>query len=374
MTRHGTRTKWIWQLRWNPMRPDKIRAHPRPDRRYRRSVAITATCVLGVILALTSDTWARSSGGRYGGRAGFSQARRGFEGSGGGPTTMSSRPYSGRGSLGYPVPSPSPGYPLPIPIPVPSPGFGPSSYAPRPFGGSVTSAGGVGLGGLVGFLLILGIVALVGKVLLQHLATARCSRAGQPSAGASSDGRYAVATCQLALLATARTLQRDLQHYAETATTNTVVGLASALQEATTALRRYRDYWRHGRVYVQRVDTIDEAERAFNQAISQERSKLSEELTTNIEGDRRQTPRRERPRADEVGQYLVVTLIVATGYPELTEYRTPSLNDMEDTLQRLGTLLAADILGLEVIWSPENPDDAMTEDELLTEYPELSGL
>ena len=95
---------------------------------------------------------------------------------------------------------------------------------------------------------------------------------------------------------------------------------------------------------------------------------------SRIEGVRRQTPRRECPNADEVGQYLVVTLIVATGYPEFTAYRTPSLNAMEDTRQRLGTLLAADILGLEVIWSPENPDDAMTEDELLAEYPELSGL
>jgi uncharacterized membrane protein len=47
---------------------------------------------------------------------------------------------------------------------------------------------------------------------------------------------------------------------------------------------------------------------------------------------------------------------------------------MEDTLQRLGTLLAADLLALEVIWSPGNPDDAPTEDELLVEYPELSGL
>ena len=127
-------------------------------------------------------------------------------------------------------------------------------------------------------------------------------------------------------------------------------------------------------MHVQRVGTIDEAERSFNQAISQERVKLSEELTTNIEGVRRHTPRRETPKADEVGQYLVVTLIVATGYPEFTAFQTPSLTDMEDTLQRLGTLLSADILALEVIWSPENPDDALTEDELLTEYPELSGL
>jgi uncharacterized membrane protein len=348
---------------------------------------MTAICGLGLTLALTSDAWARSSGGRYGGRAGFSQARRGFEGGGGSPGTMPSRPYSGRGSLEYPVPSPrsgytppipvpspSPGYPLPIPIPMPSPGFGPSSYVPTPYAGSVAAGGGIGLGGIFGFLIILGIVVLVGKVLLQNLSSARRQRAGEPLTEASGGERYAVVTCQLALLATARTLQRDLQHYAETATTDTVIGLASALQEATTALRRYRDYWRYGMVRVQRLGTIDETERAFNQAINRERVKLSEELTTNIEGVRRQSPRRESPKPDEVGQYLVVTLIVATGYPEFAEYRTPSLNDMEDTLQRLGTLLAADLLGLEVIWSPENPDDAMTEDELLAEYPELSGL
>jgi uncharacterized membrane protein len=333
---------------------------------------MTAACGLGLTLALTSDAWARSSGGRYGGRAGFSQARRGFEGGGGNPGATPSRPYSGRGSLAYPVPSP--GYPLPIPIPMPSPGFGPPSYVPTPYAGRVAAGGGIGLGGIFGFLLTLGIVALVGKVLLQNLSSARRQRAGEPLTGALGSERYAVVTCQLALLAAARTLQRDLQHYAETATTDTVIGLASVLQEATMALRRCRDYWRFGLVRVQRLGTIDETERAFNQAISQERVKLSEELTTNIEGVRRQSPRRESPKPDEVGQYLVVTLIVATGYPEFAEYRTPSLNDMEDTLQRLGTLLAADLLGLEVIWSPENPDDAMTEDELLAEYPELSGL
>ena len=81
-----------------------------------------------------------------------------------------------------------------------------------------------------------------------------------------------------------------------------------------------------------------------------------------------------RPKADEVGSYLVVTLIVATGYPNFTASRTPSMQEFEATLQRLGTLLASDILALEVIWSPENSDDALTEDELIAEYPELSEL
>ena len=76
-------------------------------------------------------------------------------------------------------------------------------------------------------------------------------------------------------------------------------------------------------MHVQRLGTIDEAERAFNQAISQAWANLSEELTTNIEGVRRQAPRRDSPNTDEVWQLRFVSLIVATTYPEFTEYRTP---------------------------------------------------
>ena len=88
----------------------------------------------------------------------------------------------------------------------------------------------------------------MGKVLRQNRSNARRNRSGQPSSESWGGERCAVVICQLALLATARTLQRDLQPYDETATTNTVVGLASALPEATMAIRRYREYWRYGMV------------------------------------------------------------------------------------------------------------------------------
>jgi uncharacterized membrane protein len=186
--------------------------------------------------------------------------------------------------------------------------------------------------------------------------------------------RYAVVKCQLALLSTARSLQRELQTYASTAATDTVMGLASALQEVAMALMRHSDYWRYGVVQVQPAASLDDAERAFNQSVSQERAKLSEELTVNVDGVRRQVPQSERARSDEVGQYLVVSLLVATGYPEFTAHQTPSSKDIEGTLQRLSTLLTSDLLAVEVIWSPEHPDDSLTEDELIAEYPELSPL
>jgi hypothetical protein len=61
------------------MRRDQIGADPTPDSRHQLGVFTAAAMTLCLVLALTSDVWARSTGGRYGGRAGFSQSRRGFE-------------------------------------------------------------------------------------------------------------------------------------------------------------------------------------------------------------------------------------------------------------------------------------------------------
>lgn len=317
---------------------------------------------LALVLALTADAWARSSGGRYGGRSGFSQSRNGMTRDGGvsqrsAPTT----PYD---------PSPPRTY---IP-PVSTPGFG---YFPffLPFlgwGGGM--GGGFGLGGILSLLLILGIVVVVGKVLLQNLATARRYRPGHTLEGRSGGDRYVLVRCQVALFSTAHSLQRELREQANAAITDTPAGLVTALQDLVVALTRSREYWRYGTVQVQRMGSMEETERAFNLAVAQERAKLSEELTVNVDGARRHASMQQSAPTAEVGRYLVVTLIVATAYPDFAAYTTPSLQELEGTVQRLGTLLTSDLLALEVIWSPENPDDSLTEDELLTEYPELSGL
>jgi uncharacterized membrane protein len=372
------RTQWYFGLIFRSrgdslgiMRP-KLRGSLGAENRHRYFGVLFAGAVsLFLVLAFATDTWARSSGGRYGGRAGFSQSR-GGSGGGGWSSSRSAptRPYSAPPSPGYSPPSYAP--------PMSSPGWGIFPFL-IPFlgwggGWGGGRGGGIGFGGIFGLLIILGIVALVGRVLLRNLAAARRDRQDlSPSTPLGGD-RYAAVKCQLALLSTARSLQRDLQTYANAATTDTVAGLATSLQDVAMALMRHSEYWRYGTVQVQRAGGLDEAERAFNQMVSHERAKLSEELTVNIDGVRRQASVRESSPSEEVGQYLVVTLIVATGYPEFTAYPTPSPKDIEATLQRLGTLLAADLLALEVMWSPENPDDALTEDELLAEYPELSAL
>ncbi|HSF31874.1 MAG TPA: DUF1517 domain-containing protein [Candidatus Tectomicrobia bacterium] len=322
------------------------------------------------VVTLTAEVWARSSGGRYGGRAGFSQSR--SRPSGGGWTSSAPRPapvspYNAPTSPGYSPPMSGPGFGF-FPFLLPFLGWGGGAR-----GGS-SAGGGFSFGGIFTLLIILGIVVIVGRVLLQNLATARRShRDGAPSAPLS-EGRYAVVKCQIAMLSTARSLQHELQTFANAASTDTVVGLAAALQDAVMAIQRYSQYWRYGAVQVHQAETLDDAERAFNQMVARERAKLSAELTVNVDGVRRQAARQDRTAANEVGQNLVVTLIVASSYPAFEAYHTPSVKDIEDTLQRLGTLLTSDLLALEVIWSPENPDDTLTEDELIAEYPELSAL
>ena len=340
-------------------------------RRQRTSVLVAAALSLFLMLAWAADVWARSSGGRYGGRAGFSQSRSGSSGGGWSSSPSApTRPYSAPPPSSY-APSmptmPSPGFGF-LPFLLPFLGWGGGG------GASVGSGGGFGFGGILGFLVILGIVVVLGRVLLKNLAAARRDRLDGAPSGMLGGERYAVVKCQLALLSTARSLQRELQTYANTASTDTVTGLASALQDVVMALMRHSDYWRYGVVQVQAASTLDDAERAFNQVVGQERAKLSEELTVNVDGVRRQAPRSESTPSNEVGQYLVVTLIVATGYAGFTAYQTPSPKDIEGTLQRLSTLLTSDLLAFEVMWSPENPDDSLTEDELIAEYPELSGL
>jgi uncharacterized membrane protein len=344
------------------MKQGQIHDHCRQDRRRSVGVFLVAAISLFFVLALTSEVWARSSGGRYGGRSGFSRSRSGSSGGWSGTPSAPSTPYRGPTSPGYVPPMGGTGF-----------GFLPF-LLPFLGGWGIGAGGGSGFGGLFSILIILGIVVLVGKVLLQNLATARRNRLDQAPTSPLGGDRYAVVKCQLALLSTARELQRDLRQYALAATTDTVAGLAASLQEIAIALARQQNYWRYGVIQVEHTGTLDDAERVFNRVVSQERAKLSEELTVNVEGVRRQAPMPDTSTSEEVGRYLVVTLIVATGYPEFLTNQTPTLKDFEATLQRLGTLLAADMLALEVMWSPENPGDTLTEDELIAEYPELSPL
>jgi uncharacterized membrane protein len=70
----------------------------------------------------------------------------------------------------------------------------------------------------------------------------------------------------------------------------------------------------------------------------------------------------------------VVSIIVASRRPivQTTEVADPS--SLQGLLGELGGVPGNVLLGLEVIWTPADPDDALTRDDLITTYPELRSL
>src|SRR6266511_6112218 len=93
------------------MRREQLSDSHRQDRRRCVGAMFAAAISLFFVLAVTSDVGARSSGGRYGGGAGFSQSRSGSSGGGSAnPPSAPTSPYGGPSSPGYAPYSSSPGF------------------------------------------------------------------------------------------------------------------------------------------------------------------------------------------------------------------------------------------------------------------------
>jgi uncharacterized membrane protein len=69
-----------------------------------------------------------------------------------------------------------------------------------------------------------------------------------------------------------------------------------------------------------------------------------------------------------------VTLAVATSTPLAAFKAVTTHAEMEALLSELGTVSPNGLLGLEVVWTPADPNDSMTETDVMTTYPELKGI
>src|SRR5262245_30447645 len=117
-------------------------------RRRHAGVLVAAALSLFLVLALATDVWARSSGGRYGGRAGFSQSRSGSSGGGWSSSRPTpTQPYNAPAPPSYGPSMPSPGFGF-FPFLLPFLGWGGG-------GAGFGAGGGFGFGGIFGLLIIL---------------------------------------------------------------------------------------------------------------------------------------------------------------------------------------------------------------------------
>jgi uncharacterized membrane protein len=186
--------------------------------------------------------------------------------------------------------------------------------------------------------------------------------------------KVSVAKLQVGLSAQARLLQSDLDRIALTSDTDTNEGLAGILQETTIALLRTPEYWTYGITESQET-RLNEAESQFNRFLLEERSKLTGESLSNVKGQLQQkandasatlTPTDGEPAME----YIVVTILVGTE----GKLQLPTINDSDDlrqAIRQIGAVPSDQLMALEIIWSPQNKEESLTEGDLLAQYPNL---
>jgi uncharacterized membrane protein len=317
----------------------------------KRVFAVLLAAFLGMFLQGTAAFAGPRSGGSFGGRPGFRVP------SGGG---FSSRPgYSpgyntGRGYYG---------------------GGGSHFFFFPSFG---WGWGGYGGGGGFGSLMTIMVVGLGVVMVMRAL---RRNQAARAWGGASDDDdqveqlpdRAYIYKIQLGVGRSARDLQNRLARFAAEGDTTSESGLATLLQQTALELMREKDAIRYASVDASGPMSMTNGETKMNAVALSERSRFQVERVRGADGNVRRSE--AAPAAsNEALEYLVVTLIVASRQPivQTTDVSDPS--SLQALLGELGGVPGNVLLGLEVIWTPADAEDALTRDDLITTYPELRSL
>ena len=314
----------------------------------KRVLGLCAAALLAFAVDATSAMALPRSGASFGGRSGFRVG-----GGGGFPRGYS----SGRPSYGY--------------------GGGGSHFFFLPsFGWGW--GGGYGYGG--GLFSTLFMVTVVGLGTVMVMRALRRAQWGASSMGRDDDDevdaipdRAYVYKIQLGLGRSARELQNRLAGFAAEGDTSSETGLAQLLQQTALELMREKDSIRYGALEASGPMSLTNGETKMNAAALAERSRFQVERVRGADGSVRRSDTAV-PESSDALEYLVVTLIVASRRPvvQIREVTEPA--HVQQLLTELGGVPPGALLGLEVIWTPADPQDALTETDLLTTYPELRSL
>jgi uncharacterized membrane protein len=237
--------------------------------------------------------------------------------------------------------------------------------------------GGMGYGGGFSSLLVLGVLGFAAFSLVRAARRYRSGGGGGwNSWGAPSDddqvdlGRGYVYRLQIGLGRSGRGIQERLARFAAEGDTNSESGLAALLQQTALELLREKDSIRYAGVDASGPMSLTNAETKLNSFSLAERSRFQIERVRGADGRvRHATEAAEEGK--EALEYVVVTLVVATRTPVANFKTAADRAQLESLLAQLGSATPGGLLGLEVIWTPADPNDSMTETDVMTTYPDL---
>jgi uncharacterized membrane protein len=241
---------------------------------------------------------------------------------------------------------------------------------------------GWGGGGLIGTLVVMGIAWFAVSAVMRAVRRSRDAGGAPWSASggdyaspyeAAAPGRAYLYRLQLALGRSARGVQDRLADFADKGDTNSEAGLASLLQQTALELLREKDAVRYVGADGRGPMSLTNAETTMNSLALAERSRFQVERVRAAEGrvNRSAVAAEEGKEALEL---VVVTVIAATRAPLDGFKSVGSADELGALLSALGSMNADGLLGLEVVWTPADPNDSMTETDVMTTYPDLRGL
>ncbi|XP_016510951.1 FLUCTUATING-LIGHT-ACCLIMATION protein 1, chloroplastic-like [Nicotiana tabacum] len=184
--------------------------------------------------------------------------------------------------------------------------------------------------------------------------------------------KTSVLMLQVGLLDSDISLQKELNEIADVADTSTKQGLSCLLTETTLALLRHPDYCISAYSSVDVKRSMEEGESRFSRLSVEERGKFDEETLVNVNNIKRKKSMSQRGDGFS-NEYMVVTILVAAE----GVYKLPTVNgrgDLKEALQNLASILSKTTLAVEVLWTPQNENDTLSEQQYLEDYPLLRPL
>ncbi len=233
-----------------------------------------------------------------------------------------------------------------------------SDSEPPPFGVSL----GMGL-----FLIIL----FFGVLAKNNTFAQTQERGNLPLAPDLSNDRVTISKIQIALYATARSIQGEIRQLSEMADLNTKEGLRHFLREALLILRRNADAWCYAlgdsNFYHRSV-----ASEKFDALSTAERMKFSTETFSRMANQR--MIKREYENNAEVPEFIIVTVLIGTEHDKPLFPPIKTRQDVENAINACLAITATYLLTVEVLWTPDSDRDSLTKDDLLRQYIDLVAL
>jgi len=236
-----------------------------------------------------------------------------------------------------------------------------------------------------GLLLVLLVIAVIGLIIwggvLLRRRSARASSAGAGStaglAGLSQGTPTSSAVMVQLMLVDAEDIKQALQSVAERGDPDTDEGLAQMFQEAALVALRHESSWTYGAVEQARGDAGRMQEAVGAWAVGA-RSAFTDQTTSNYQNrDVDSGYQHHGPGAatERGGIFLALTLAAAwDGLPDLAQGGAVDTAAVKRAVQALANVTAREMIRSEVVWSPDQPGELLSEDEAIMKYPSVGKL